>query len=838
LFSPFHNISGGCIPMEWENSRTPPVPASHSLMSGNADPYDNLFGQLDGSSEAYYNNEYDAVSDTLNNLPHLGWPTTTTTTTTTSTSTGPIKHNLHIYPPQPTMNTMIDSNGYAYVVPTYDANSPISPHALHTPSPNTSMASPAGTVPSPISPQHSPTALVPVDVKPDMKKLNGTGCEQWETYVDTGHTYYGLYNSKHQPISSTIALRSRIVAENLEYSPIDSAYILYRQNQLKVEIDFVGVGLTNYTTTSPSESYFIVKDTPMGPAYVNVEGLYFYMYSVKHTRGQAFDPDLVDITQAHGPRHTKDNQAPSYCPIESGRGSFPKLRFTAATLNNARSGKGAHSQPNAQQQYYRIVVALVAKVGEDEYEYIYTSMSPCLIVRGQNPKSFKDKDKKPAMMPVKKEPLKSDKEKSTRSTKKRKSCEEEEDNSYHPSNQEVEIVEHDNRWAQTNVPETIFVKDGKVGINTTAPPQALSVNGNIMLTGSILKPSDQRIKTNIQEVSTAGQLEKIKQLKIYDYELKHGKEPGATGDKERGILAQELKEVLPSATRTLKDVTMADGAVMEELIVVEERNLLYESIGATQELSNIVKKDQEKLLSIDNKINTCIQEETTAAKKTLAAAGSLLDYILLQKTAKSKANDKVCCLMVTHTKKGFYGSVFSLGPAWTLYLIGLYCPPLWFFGILFLFSPNKKRKLAGAFHLGSLALWGLLFYLYTQFGFAEDHPFASIAAQAAVGVVGTIAAGIRWNYKRKVRSRRIEYRRQKMAQSQKESLPEYVLQVSNNGEKQGKYTSIPLEDIETAVDSVNGKIPKAMIAAGKAKNASFAEEEWERNSLLRNDVAV
>lgn len=58
----------------------------------------------------------------------------------------------------------------------------------------------------------------------------------------------------------------------------------------------------------------------------------------------------------------------------------------------------------------------------------------------------------------------------------------------------------------------------------------------IMLTGSILKPSDQRIKTNITPVSTSSQLEKIMQLKIYDYELKHGKEAGTTGDKERGCM--------------------------------------------------------------------------------------------------------------------------------------------------------------------------------------------------------------------------------------------------------------------------------------------------------------
>lgn len=43
-------------------------------------------------------------------------------------------------------------------------------------------------------------------------------------------------------------------------------------------------------------------------------------------------------------------------------------------------------------RFYRIIVALVAKVGIDEYEYICTNISPCFIVRGQNPKRFRDSE--------------------------------------------------------------------------------------------------------------------------------------------------------------------------------------------------------------------------------------------------------------------------------------------------------------------------------------------------------------------------------------------------------------------------------------------------------------
>ena len=41
---------------------------------------------------------------------------------------------------------------------------------------------------------------------------------------------------------------------------------------------------------------------------------------------------------------------------------------------------------------------------------------------------------------------------------------------------------------------------GRVGINTDKPEEALTVNGNIQLTGQILQASDIRVKQNIRQV--------------------------------------------------------------------------------------------------------------------------------------------------------------------------------------------------------------------------------------------------------------------------------------------------------------------------------------------------
>ena len=46
----------------------------------------------------------------------------------------------------------------------------------------------------------------------------------------------------------------------------------------------------------------------------------------------------------------------------------------------------------------------------------------------------------------------------------------------------------------------VLFSQGKIGVNTDSPEEALSVNGNIKVTGQILQPSDMRLKTDIMQV--------------------------------------------------------------------------------------------------------------------------------------------------------------------------------------------------------------------------------------------------------------------------------------------------------------------------------------------------
>lgn len=331
---------------------------------------------------------------------------------------------------------------------------------------------------------------------------------------------------------------------------------------------------------------------------------------------------------------------------------------------------------------------------------------------------------------------------------------------------------------------------------------------------------------------------------------------GSTNDHERGIMAQDLQKILPTATRTVNNVTMADGAVVDELIVVQDRALLFESIGATKELSCIVKKDQQltqelstmvkKDQEILQTIGEKVEEESIAAEKTLTAAGKLLDYMLVEKSDEKQ--ESVCCVFVAGSGKGFYGSLFGLGPAWTLYMLGFFFPLFWAFGSLFILSHSKSKKICGSLHLITFfltVLIGCLIY-YPNSAYSDPFKYAFPIFIVSLGLIAVLANGVRWNWKQNQRLRARAHRRRHEAKSQKLALMQsakpgkVVLKtVRKSKSKSGRraYVSVPIDDVATG-GKVATHVPssrddaRAIAVAINAKRANFAETEWERNVLL------
>jgi hypothetical protein len=65
----------------------------------------------------------------------------------------------------------------------------------------------------------------------------------------------------------------------------------------------------------------------------------------------------------------------------------------------------------------------------------------------------------------------------------------------------------------------------------------MDFNGNLTMAGNVTAYSDERLKTNIHTIENA--LEKVMKLRGVSYERID------TGEKNIGVIAQEIKEVLP-----------------------------------------------------------------------------------------------------------------------------------------------------------------------------------------------------------------------------------------------------------------------------------------------------
>ena len=112
---------------------------------------------------------------------------------------------------------------------------------------------------------------------------------------------------------------------------------------------------------------------------------------------------------------------------------------------------------------------------------------------------------------------------------------------------------------------------GKMGINTSQPEEALSVVGNVKVTGNILQPSDVRIKENIEPVDANQALENVSKLKLFKYDYKPefvDVNGGVLSD--YGVLAQDVQKIIPDAVVESGDLVLSNGKVVESFLHVNK----------------------------------------------------------------------------------------------------------------------------------------------------------------------------------------------------------------------------------------------------------------------------
>ncbi|XP_029283887.1 myelin regulatory factor-like protein [Cottoperca gobio] len=290
-----------------------------------------------------------------------------------------------------------------------------------------------------------------------------------------------------------------------------------------------------------------------------------------------------------------------------------RLHFSETTSNNMRK-KG---KPNPDQRYFQMVVGLYAAVRGDETFLLTALVSERIIVRASNPGQFE--------------------------------------------------MDGDALWQRGAVQDAV-VCQGRVGINTDSPDEALVVCGNAKVMGAVMQPSDSRAKENIQEVDSEQQLKRITQMRIveFDYKPVFASTMGIDHTHQTGIIAQEVKELLPSAVTEVGDISCSDGEKIHNFLMVDKEQIFMENVGAVQQLSKLTD-------NLETRIND-LEVWNVRLAKLKSLTGSLRSTGYLQKHSsvsmtpspadcKTGGVQKVgwsqkCSDCLRH--KAFHASVFTL----------------------------------------------------------------------------------------------------------------------------------------------------------------------------------
>ncbi|KFV20655.1 Myelin regulatory factor-like, partial [Tauraco erythrolophus] len=362
-----------------------------------------------------------------------------------------------------------------------------------------------------------------------------------------------------------------------------------------------------------------------------IEKFYLKAFGIKATPNQT-----IAIEQSQSDRSKK-----TFHPVKVDlpgdqitKVTLGRLHFSETTANNMRK-KG---KPNPDQRYFMLVVGLYA-VSQDQFYLLSANVSEKIIVRASNPGQFEN--------------------------------------------------DSDILWQRGHVPETIFYH-GRVGINTDAPDEALVVCGNAKVMGRVMHPSDSRAKQNIQEVDTNEQLRRITQMRLveYDYKPEFASVMGIKNIHETGIIAQEVKELLPQAVREVGDVACNDGEKIENFLMVDKDQIFMENVGAVKQLCKLTNNLEVRIEELEqwnrklarlkrmSSLKSTVSEESKVSRYSRAT--SLLPSkksVLLKSSKVCLSKKKDSCSM-----KIFWVTVIALVAImtlcaltiWTLYLLSIH----------------------------------------------------------------------------------------------------------------------------------------------------------------------
>jgi len=132
----------------------------------------------------------------------------------------------------------------------------------------------------------------------------------------------------------------------------------------------------------------------------------------------------------------------------------------------------------------------------------------------------------------------------------------------------------------TAPPDNGLAVSGDVGIGTSTPAQKLTVIGDASISGSLVAPSDRRLKKDIKPIEDALEIVGQLQPKTYSYKANKIVEFKLSDGLEYGLIAQEVQDVLPTLV-TEKALISEEG---DSYMGVEYEQLIPILLQAIKEL--------------------------------------------------------------------------------------------------------------------------------------------------------------------------------------------------------------------------------------------------------------
>ncbi|XP_055316993.1 uncharacterized protein LOC129576268 isoform X2 [Sitodiplosis mosellana] len=356
--------------------------------------------------------------------------------------------------------------------------------------------------------------------------------------------------------------------KGFNFSNSDDAFVCQKKNHFQI---------TCHAQAQGAPAIFVRTESGLE----KIKSFHLHFYGVKlETPTQTIRIEQSQSDRSKKPFHPVpiDLQNRQVSKITVGR-----LHFSETTSNNMRK-KG---RPNPEQRYFQLVVGLHAHTHSGNFPVV-SQGSERIIVRASNPGQFES---------------------------------------------DVELC-----WQRGVTQDSIFTHANRVGINTDRPDESLVVHGNLKVSGHIVHPSDSRAKQEIGELDTSQQLQNVKRIRVvryrYDPEfavhhglisntpaIKSSTKFNRTNERENssapendvievidtGVIAQEIREVLPDAVQETGNILLPSGEVINNFLVVNKDRIYMENIGAVKELCKVTGSLENRIEQLERMNSRLVQ---------------------------------------------------------------------------------------------------------------------------------------------------------------------------------------------------------------------------------------